>query len=94
MRLYEGLLIFRPDLEKEEVEKLTQTFEELIQKQSGKIVEKLDWGVKRFAYPIKKLEEGYYTIFTFELPSEGIEKLKRAFQTDERVIRKLIFRKK
>ncbi|NOZ63742.1 MAG: 30S ribosomal protein S6 [Caldiserica bacterium] len=94
MRLYEGLLIFRPDLEKEEVEKLTQSFEELLQKEGGKVVEKLDWGVRRLAYPIKKLEEGYYTIFNFEASPEAIDKLKTAFKTDERVLRKLITRKK
>ncbi len=94
MRLYEGLLIFRPDLEKEEVEKLTQAFEELLQKEGGKVVEKLDWGVRRLAYPIKKLEEGYYLIFNFEAPAEAIDKLKTAFKTDERVLRKLITRKK
>ncbi|HEX67615.1 MAG TPA: 30S ribosomal protein S6 [bacterium] len=94
LRVYEALLIFRPDLNEEEISQLHETFEKFIEEGGGKIIGKDDWGVRKLAYPINKCEEGHYTIWNFEGGPELAEKLKTAFSKEERILRKLIFRKK
>ncbi len=94
MSVYEGLFILRPDMEKEEVNKLVSSIEKRMKEGKGKILEKSEWGIRKLAYPIKKFEDGYYVIFNFENTPQHIEKFKTTFQKDERVLRKLIFRKK
>ncbi len=94
MRLYEALFILRPDLNKEEVESLLKKVEEFIQKGGGEIKERLEWGVKKLAYPIKKFSEGYYAIYTFQGEKDLAEDFKHAFSREEKILRKLLFRKK
>jgi small subunit ribosomal protein S6 len=48
------------------------------------------WGRKRFAYPIKKKNNGFYVVCEFTSSGDLIARLERHFLLDENIIRFLI----
>jgi small subunit ribosomal protein S6 len=63
---------------------------ELIIKHGGEIMELAKWGRKRFAYPIKKKNNGFYVLCEFKSGGDIVPRLERHFQLDENIIRFLI----
>ena len=49
-----------------------------------------EWGVREFAYPIKKLTKGYYVILKVTAEPEGLKEFDRLAKLDNQVIRFLI----
>jgi small subunit ribosomal protein S6 len=57
----------------------------------GAEVEKIDlWGKKRFAYPIKKQQEGFYAMITMKSPPNQIRELDRILGLRQQVLRHLV----
>lgn len=61
-----------------------------IEEIGGEVKKKIDLGVRAFAYPIKKHQEGVYTALFVDAPTDGINTLDRALAIDTAVIRHLI----
>ena len=86
MNKYESIIIINPKLEEEAVNKLTDKFSKLINK-DGK-VEKVDMqGKKKLAYEVKKNKEGYYAVLYFEAKPELIAELERNYRITDDVIK-------
>lgn len=87
MRYYETLYAIRPDLEEEEYRKVVEKFTGIIEKNKGVLVKLDEWGKRKFAYLVKKFDEGYYVLMNYcgsgELPSL----LERDLRLDERVLK-------
>ena len=49
-----------------------------------------EWGVREFAYPIKKLTKGYYVVIKVAGEPEGLKEFDRLAKLDNQVIRFLI----
>lgn len=49
----------------------------LIEELGGRLVEEKSLGRRRFAYPIKHQEEGYYLAYDFDFPASGLIELNR-----------------
>lgn len=76
MRIYEFMLIVRPEVEVSE-KKAEDMVKKLIEKVGGKLASVTVWGKKALAYPIQKATEGTYVLSTVEgegLRSADIEK--------------------
>jgi small subunit ribosomal protein S6 len=58
----------------------------------GAEVEKIDLcgGKKRLAYPIKKQQDGFYTLITMKMPPDQIRELDRVLSLRPQVIRHLV----
>lgn len=87
---YELLLIFRPDIS--EVER-NQTLEELKHhlKGHGKGVFFEDhWGLRRFAYRMKKYDEGFYVVLYFDVEPEAIFETRESMKLNPHVLRHLL----
>ncbi len=89
MATYETIFVLDPSLEEHGMQKEIQRIEELITGRQGRIVKTEKWGLKKFAYPIKKKLQGFYTLIYFEgdgnLPSE----LERFYKLNEFCLRYL-----
>lgn len=75
VRYYESVVVFRPTLTEEEVQRKLQEVLDFIQKKGGQVLNVTDWGTKTLAYPIRKFNHGRYFILTIrseqpELPNE------------------------
>jgi len=90
MNSYEATFIFKPDIKKDDLEKMVAQVHELIQKHKGAVGEIKDWGKKRMAYSIRKYKEGFYYFIDFHIGPEAIVKMRRAFSLNEAILRVLI----
>lgn len=88
-RTYETAFIVNAGLDDPQIDAVVEKVKETVSKNGG-VVKDVDlWGRKRFAYPIKKKNNGYYAIFVFEGPGDIVAKLERHYQLDENILRHL-----
>lgn len=88
MRSYEAVVIFQADIEDHAaaVEEAAEIMRGL-----GAEIEKVDtWGKKKFAYPIEKLLEGFYVLYTFKLDPANVRELERLLALKAQVIRHMV----
>ncbi|QQK08012.1 30S ribosomal protein S6 [Miniphocaeibacter halophilus] len=92
MRKYEGVLVFKPDLEDEARNQAFDRIKETIES-NGKISEISDWGKRKLAYEIDYIKEGYYYIVDFEANPELITEIERRSRISDAIIRYMFVRK-
>lgn len=90
---YESIYIINPNVETEGVKALVEKFNALIETEGGKVSEVQEWGMKRLAYPINKLEQGYYVLVNFEAKAEFITELERVYKITDEVMKFITIRK-
>lgn len=93
MYKYEIAVVLSPVLENEARAEEIAKIQELIERFGGKIEKLDDWGKRRLAYEIKKLNEGYYSFITFECEPEAPAEIESRMRIMENVLRYLIVRK-
>lgn len=91
-RVYEVMYIGTPDASGEDIEKLNGAIEEMIAKEGGKVVKTDNWGIRKFAYPIKKKTEGYYVVFEIEDSGKLIAELERRMRVNDTIMRYITVR--
>jgi small subunit ribosomal protein S6 len=64
----------------------------LISTSGGEIKARNDWGKRRLAYPIRKINEGYYVSLQLNLPPQAVRTVERALQLNDDVMRYLFIR--
>ncbi|MGL5633888.1 MAG: 30S ribosomal protein S6 [Sarcina sp.] len=90
MRNYETIFVMNPSLDEEAVKALIEKFKGVIENGGGS-VENVDfWGKRRLAYEIKKVNEGFYTLFNFTADTELPKELDRVFRITDGIIRHII----
>jgi len=87
MRKYETIVMFESDVTKEYMTNVTKKLEKAMKTKPGSIIKKDDWGIKKFAYPIKKREEGRYVFWYFENEASVLKDIDKALRFDEQVLR-------
>ncbi len=88
---YELTYILRP-LDENGLNAVNERINNLIASSGGQIIARNDWGKRRLAYPIKKLNEGYYVALQLNLPQQAVRAIERALQLNDDVLRYLVIR--
>ncbi|MCU0276362.1 MAG: 30S ribosomal protein S6 [Acidobacteria bacterium] len=89
---YEIGFIVTPEVNEEEVKKITESITSTITKAQG-VIENLDeWGRKKLAFPIHKNLEGYYVFVQAEVDGSVIATLERRLKQMEKVLRFITLR--
>ena len=88
--IYETTFIVNAGLDDPQIDAIIDKVQEVIIKNNGEILELAKWGRKRFAYPIKKKNNGFYVVCEFKSSGDLIARLERHFLLDENIIRFLI----
>jgi len=88
MREYETVYIFRPALEREEVEGVLDRFHERLAGAEIGTVE--HWGKRRLAYDIDGERNGYYVVARFRAEPSVLSDYERALRMEEDLIRYLL----
>ncbi len=94
MNCYEHTLIAKQDLQADQTKSLINKYEEIIKKNSGKILKTEDWGLKIFSNKIKNNKKGFYFHIKFEGTGKTIYELEKAENFDQMLIRFLTVRVK
>ncbi|MDO5717397.1 MAG: 30S ribosomal protein S6 [Tissierellia bacterium] len=91
MRKYEGVFIFKPSVEEAT---RTQIFERItdIIKDGGNVTDIAEWGMRRLAYEIDYIKEGYYYVVSFEATPEIVAEVDRRCRITDQVLRFMITR--
>jgi small subunit ribosomal protein S6 len=87
MRHYQTILIINPTLMEESYREVIDKVQSLIQRQKGVIVKVEEWGQQRLAYPVKKLEKGFYVLFSYCGGSGATSELGRDLKLDDRILK-------
>ena len=91
VRSYESMVILEPSFASEEnVESFISKIKEVIEGAGGLFKEVDKWGMRTFAYPIKKKNEGYYFVFWFDGPPEVVDAYKKHMRYAEGLLRYMI----
>ena len=88
--IYETTVIVNAGLDDPQIDAIIDKVQETIVKNNGEIMELAKWGRKRFAYPIKKKNNGFYVVFEFKSSGDLVARLERHFLLEENIIRFLI----
>ena len=90
--LYETVIITTAKIGEEGNTELVDKFKALIA-EHGTVQSVDDWGKRRFAYPIQKQNEGYYTLINFTSAPAFTAELDRIYNITDGVLRSLIIKK-
>jgi small subunit ribosomal protein S6 len=89
MPLYESTFIARQDISTQDVEKLTETFSQIVTDNGGKVVKSEYWGLRSLAYLVKKNRKGHYTMLCIDSPYAAVKEMERRMKLNEDVLRNL-----
>ena len=90
---YESIYIVKPTLEADAIKALVEKFKTLIETEGGKVSDVQEWGLRKLAYPINKIEQGYYILTNFEANPEFITELERVYKITDGVMKFITVRK-
>ena len=89
MNCYEHTFITKQDLSDSQAKKLVSKYEDIIKKNSGKVLKTEEWGLRDLTHRIKNNKKGFYFHIKFEGIGKTIEELEKAENIDESLIRYL-----
>ena len=91
MNKYEAVIMFYPEVEEEKRNASFDRLKKVIDK-DGKINNVDEWGMKKLAYEIQKMKEGFYYFIQFEADATAPAEIERHVRIMENVIRYLCVR--
>ena len=89
--LYETLFILRPELSGKAKEFIDR-FKKIVEDLHGTEINVEEWGNRDLAYPIQKLNRGYYSLMQYRASTGIVEELERNMNLLEGVMRFLTIR--
>lgn len=92
MRKYEAVFIFMPNVEEDNRNKYFDKLKEVIEA-DGAVLEVDEWGMRKLAYEINDLTEGYYFVIDFESTPEVVKELDRMCKISDNIMRSMIVRR-
>ena len=94
MNCYEHTFIAKQDLPENQTKILINKYEDIINKNSGKVLKTEEWGLKNLSHMIKNNKRGFYFHIKFEGIGKTIEELEKTENIDQALIRFLTVRVK
>lgn len=91
MRKYEAIFIFLPNVEEEKRNQLLERFKGIIET-DGSISNVDEWGIRKLAYLIDDIAEGYYVLMNFETTPEVVKELDRIAKISDSIMRHMVIR--
>jgi len=89
---YETIFIINPSLDEAATKAVVEKFKGLIET-AGKIDSIEEWGRRKLAYPIKKINEGYYVLINYNADSSFAHELERIYKITDDVIKYIVLKK-
>lgn len=87
MRRYETIYILRPNLGEDEINTIIDNANAIIQSEGGTIIHLDRWGLRKFAYLIKKESQGIYILCDYATEPAAVLEMERKFRIDDSVLK-------
>ena len=92
MRGYEVMTIHRPELSEVDVQAKVKEVADFLTSRGATIAGTDLWGKRRFAFEIDHVNEGFYSVVSFEAGAEALDDLDRVLTLADDVVRHKIVR--
>jgi small subunit ribosomal protein S6 len=92
MRRYEVMLILDPSLEDKDAKAAVDRYLTTVSSRGGEVQNIDHWGKRRFAYEIRHMTEGYYTVVLLDAEPAAVDELSRVLGLADEVIRHKVVR--
>jgi len=92
MRNYETIFVLKANLEEEKRIEAIEKFKGIINA-DGEVESVEEWGVRKLAYEIQKMREGYYVLVNFKANVTLPKELERNFRISDDVLRFIVVNK-
>ncbi|MFO7839073.1 MAG: 30S ribosomal protein S6 [Desulfosalsimonadaceae bacterium] len=87
MNKYETVFIIDPDSGEADEQAIMDRIRSLINQYSGRLLVFDDWGVRKFAYEIRKKKQGHYIRIEYGGSGDLVQDIERFFRIDSRVLK-------
>ncbi|SRR6056297_754005 len=87
---YDLNVILDPNLSETQLQTEKDAIDAQIARNEGELVKLDEWGSQRLAYPIRKLNEGYYLIYRLKLSLDKPKVIEAALRQRDNVMRVLV----
>jgi small subunit ribosomal protein S6 len=81
------VFIARQDISVPQVEALTEGFTKVIEDHGGKVTKCEQWGLRPFAFRIRKHRKGYYVLLNIDAVAAGLHEMERQMRISEDILR-------
>ena len=89
MNCYEHTFIAKQDLPLRQAKTLVNKYNNIIKKNSGKVIKTEEWGLRNLSHVIKNNKKGFYFHIKLEGVGKTVKELEKAENIDEVLIRYL-----
>ena len=90
MNKYEILYILDGKLSEEAVDAQIEKYKTLVVSNGGEVEKADKWGLKKFAYPIAKKNEGFYVLMNFSSAPDFPAEMERQMKISDDVVRYMV----
>jgi small subunit ribosomal protein S6 len=87
---YECIAIVRQDVSSTQAEQLGREIEEILKENGGTILKQENWGLRPFAYRIRKNRKGHYLYFEVDMDGAAITEIERRLTLHEDLLRHIV----
>lgn len=92
MNRYEVALIVRPEVDQEGQDALIARLSEILTADGGQVDNVESWGRRRLAYPINKVQEGFYYFVQGQFATSVLPEVNRWIKLSESILRHMVIR--
>jgi small subunit ribosomal protein S6 len=86
-QLYESIVILRPSLADEDIQKTLDKVKSTLEKSGGTIERLENWGKKKLAYEVKREKKGVYVQLNFHGSGVAVTELERFFRLEDAIMK-------
>jgi small subunit ribosomal protein S6 len=90
MKKYESIVIFVPSLTEDDYKASLERVKNVILNGGGVIDNVDEWGKRRLAYEINKINEGYYVLLNFSSNPDLPKEFDRVLRISDNVLRHMV----
>jgi small subunit ribosomal protein S6 len=90
VRRYELMLLFRPDLEDDQLQAAVEKVTRAIVNAGGSLSKISPWGKRRLAYPIQHHRDASYFLIHFDIEPAAVRDIERGLLISEEILRHLV----
>lgn len=87
MKNYELMVVFKPNLDTEDVNAIFEKLDSTVSEIGGKVVSVDKTGRKKLAYEVAGFRDGFFSTIILSLPEAQVAEFKRQLRLNDNVIR-------